>query len=93
MRVFKKDGGLRAGLAYYRAASLSARQNRELNTKGKLNMPVLALSADQGFIPDMAGPLRAYANEVRGVTIAQCGHFLPEEQPSAVAGELMAFFG
>lgn len=90
-RVFKKDGGLRAGLAYYRAASLSARQNRELNTKGKLKMPVLALSADQGSIPDMAGPLRAYANEVRGVTIAQCGHFLPEEQPSAVANELMGF--
>ncbi len=31
----KKEGGLRAGLAYHRAAALSARQNRELCTKGK----------------------------------------------------------
>lgn len=93
VRVFKKDGGLRAGLAYYRSADLSAQQNRELSTKGKLKMPVLALSADQGSIPDMAGPLRAFAEEVHGATITHCGHFLPEEQPDAVAGELTAFFG
>lgn len=93
LRVFTKEGGLRAGLAYYRAADLSARQNRELSARGKLRMPVLALSADQGSIPDMAAPLRAYADDVRGVTIAHCGHFLPEEQPGAVAGELQRFFG
>ncbi|WP_395065340.1 alpha/beta fold hydrolase [Paraburkholderia silvatlantica] len=93
LRVFTKEGGLRAGLAYYRAADVSARQNRELPTRGKLRMPVLALSADQGSIADMAGPLRDYADEVRGATIAWCGHFLPEEQPAAVAEELLRFFG
>lgn len=93
LRVFTKEGGLRAGLAYYRAADVSARQNRELSARGKLRMPVLALSADQGSIADMAGPLRHYANEVQGVTIAHCGHFLPEEQPAAVAEELLRFFG
>lgn len=93
VRVFTKDGGLRAGLAYYRAAALSAEQNRALSSKRKLSMPVLALSADQGSIPEMAGPLRAYADEVHGATIAHCGHFLPEEQPIAVAEELLRFFG
>lgn len=92
-RVFNREGGLRAGLAYYRSAALSARQNRELSTKGKLRMPVLALSADQGSIPDMAGPLRNYAEEVQGVTIMHCGHFLPEEQPAVVAGEMLRFIG
>lgn len=92
LRVFMKEGGLRAGLAYYRAAGLSARQNRELSTRGKLRMPVLALSADQGSIPDMAGPLRDYAHDVRGATVAHCGHFLPEEQPVAVSEELLSFF-
>ncbi|QNB15159.1 alpha/beta hydrolase [Paraburkholderia tropica] len=91
-RVFKKDGGLRAGLAYYRAAAESARQNRALSARGKLGMPVLALSADHGSIADMAAPLRPYAESVEGVMIAQCGHFLPEEQPVAVAAELMRFF-
>lgn len=93
LRVFIKDGGLRAGLAYYRAAALSAQQNRQLSAKGKLQMPVLALGSDQGSIADMASPLRAFAEEVHGGVIANCGHFLPEEQPAAVAGELNAFIG
>ena len=93
LRVFTKEGGLRAGLAFYRAADLSARQNRELSKRGKLQMPVLALSADQGSIPDMAAPLRDYADKVQGATIAHCGHFLPEEQPAAVAEALLHFFG
>ena len=92
LRVFKKAGGLRAGLAYYRAAALSAQQNRELNARGKLSVPVLALGADQGSIADMAAPLRAFATEVHGRTLAHCGHFLPEEQPERVAKELRAFF-
>ncbi|MEX3965811.1 alpha/beta fold hydrolase [Paraburkholderia sp. EG286B] len=93
LRVFTKEGGLRAGLAYYRAADVSARQNRELGSRGKLRMPVLALSADQGSIADMAGPLHLYADEVQGATLAHCGHFLPEEQPAAVAEALLRFFG
>ena len=93
LRVFKKDGGLRAGLAYYRAALLSAQQNRALAAKGKLTMPLLALGSDQGSISDMATPLRAFANDVQGGSIPFCGHFLPEEQPEAVARELLQFFG
>ncbi len=93
LRVFKKEGGLRAGLAYYRAASVSAQQNRALATQGKLAMPVLALGSDQGSISDMATPLRAFADDVRGGTIPFCGHFLPEEQPAVVARELLEFFG
>jgi hypothetical protein len=91
LRIFKKDGGLRAGLGYYRAAGLSAQQNRALCANGKLKTPVLALSSDHGSI-DMATPLKAFAEDVRGGTISFCGHYLPEEQPTAVAGELMAFF-
>ncbi|TKI05502.1 alpha/beta fold hydrolase [Martelella alba] len=92
LRVFVKEGGLRAGLAYYRAAEVSARQNQAQKAAGKLRMPMLAVSADQGSITDMAGPLRPFAENVRGVVIAHCGHFIPEEQPAALAGELRAFF-
>jgi microsomal epoxide hydrolase len=93
LRVFCKDGGLRAGLAYYRAAAQSAQQNREFAVRGKLRMPVLALGSDQGSIADMASPLEPFAADVQGGVLANCGHFLPEEQPAAVAGELAAFFG
>ncbi|NDL64205.1 alpha/beta fold hydrolase [Enterobacteriales bacterium SAP-6] len=92
LRIFKQDGALRAGLAYYREAAVSAAQNRRLSTGGKLTMPVLAMSADYGSIADMAAPLRAFAVNVQGVMMPHCGHFLPEEQPEAVARELAGFF-
>ena len=59
-----------------------------LSARGKLPMPILVLSADQGSIADMAAPLRTYAEEVRGGVVANCGHFIPEEQPEAAAREL-----
>lgn len=92
LRVFRKDGGLRAGLAYYRAAHLSARQNRALKERGPIQTPILALGADQGSIADMATPLRGTFANVTGHTIGRCGHFLAEEQPQAVADALGAFF-
>ena len=94
LRVFLQDGGLRAGLAFYRAFAASAAQNRAmLQERGKLPMPVLALGADQGSIADMVTPMRTVAESVTGGTIVACGHFVPEEQPAVVAAELMAFFG
>lgn len=92
LRVFVKDGGLRAGLAFYRTVALSAEQNRALGRDRKLPMPVLAIGADQGSIADMAGPLRGFAETVHGRTMAFCGHFIPEEQPVALARELAGFF-
>jgi microsomal epoxide hydrolase len=93
LRILTQPGALRAGLATYRAVQTSARQNRELGGEARLRMPLLALSADQGSIPDMAAPLRPWAEDVQGVCIADCGHFLPEEQPQAVAAALRGFFG
>lgn len=93
LRIFTQPGALRAGLASYRAAHVSARQNRDYAQQGRLRMPVLGMSADQGSIPDMAGPLRAIADDVHGVRIERCGHFLPEEQPDAVSAALTGFFG
>lgn len=92
LRILMKSGGLRAGLAYYRSAALSAQQNRELQANGKLSMPILAISAEQGSIPDIAAPLRPFAADVTGVVVPYCGHFLPEEQPEAIARELNDFF-
>jgi microsomal epoxide hydrolase len=91
-RIFIKDGGLRAGLAYYRAAALSAQQSRAPSAKGKLKMPVLTLTGDQGWSMDMTSSLKALAEDVRSSIVAHCGHFIPEEQPQAVADAMIAFF-
>jgi pimeloyl-ACP methyl ester carboxylesterase len=92
LRVYTAPGGLRAGLAFYRSTALSARQNRQMVADGKLSMPVLGLSADQGSIPDMAAAIAPFAADIVGETIARCGHFQPEEQPAAVAQTLAHFF-
>jgi len=92
VRIFSLPGALRAGLAFYRAASISAEQNRTLVRDGKLSMPVLAVSADQGSIPDMVAPLRPFADDLRGNTVSSSGHFIPEEQPEAVAQLFGEFF-
>jgi pimeloyl-ACP methyl ester carboxylesterase len=92
VRIFTMPGALRAGLAFYRAVGVSAEQNRALVRDGRLTMPVLAISADQGSISDMAGPLRPFADNLRGETVSSSGHFIPEEQPEAVARLLGGFF-
>ena len=92
LRIYGAPGGMRAGLAFYRSVARSAEQNRALAQNGKLTMPVLGLSADQGSIPDMSAILHAFAADVAGETLEDCGHFLPEEKPEAVADALTRFF-
>ncbi|AZO07842.1 alpha/beta fold hydrolase [Mesorhizobium sp. M3A.F.Ca.ET.080.04.2.1] len=92
LRVFLTNG-LKGGLSYYRAVSMSAEQNRALSAKGKLEMPVLAVRADQGSMPDLVAQLQKIATNVRGTAVEACGHYLAEEQPDALARELLGFFG
>jgi len=92
LRVFQQPGALRAGLAFYRAFEQSAEQNRQRASKGKLALPLLAVTADQGSIPDMATPLRAVAHQVSSETVLNCGHFIPDEQPERLAEILADFF-
>ncbi|MFU9135864.1 alpha/beta fold hydrolase [Erwinia tasmaniensis] len=91
-RIFTLPGALRAGLAFYRSAAHSAEQNKALAAGGKLTVPLLALSADQGSIPDMSVPLSPFFANVAGKTINRCGHFIQEEQPVAAAAEIKTFF-
>lgn len=91
LRVFLSNG-LKGGLAYYRAVSVSAEQNRALAQQPKLEMPVLAVRADQGSMPDLVAQLQKVASHVQGTAIESCGHYLAEEQPEALLRELLGFF-
>lgn len=92
-RLLQQKGAIRAGMATYREVTVSAAQNRALlKERGKLALPLLAVSADQGSITDMALPLREFAADVTGIKIAHCGHFIPDEQPQALAEALGEFF-
>ncbi|MBA0038732.1 alpha/beta hydrolase [Pantoea sp. BIGb0393] len=92
-RLLQQKGAIRAGMAAYREVTVSAAQNRDLlRERGKLTLPLLAISADQGSIADMALPLGEFAANVTGIKIAHCGHFIPDEQPQALAEALSEFF-
>jgi pimeloyl-ACP methyl ester carboxylesterase len=90
---FAADGGIHAGLAYYRAAALSAEQNRTLLETRRFTMPVLGVSAEFGSIPDMTAPVRPSADDARNITIPGSGHFIPDEQPELLAFALREFLG
>lgn len=91
-RILMQPGSLRASLAYYRACGESARQNQTLVKNGKVNVNVIAISSDQGTIPNMAEPLKAFVSNVQGVMIEDCGHYIPEEKPEELASLLSTFF-
>jgi pimeloyl-ACP methyl ester carboxylesterase len=86
-----RDGGLRASLAYYRDAASSARQNHASLRRRRLSVPVLGVSSDHGSIPDMAASISPYAENVTGAVISGAGHFIPDEQPAALARALTDF--
>ncbi|MGY4983036.1 alpha/beta fold hydrolase [Streptomyces sp. 900105755] len=85
------DGGLRASLAYYRDAAESARRNHQALNRQRLTVPVLGISSSHGSIPDMAASMRPWADNVTAVVVPDAGHYIPDEQPEAVAAALRGF--
>ncbi|WP_055498045.1 alpha/beta fold hydrolase [Streptomyces albus] len=85
------DGGLHASLAYYRDAGESARRNREALAARHLTLPVLGVSSSHGSIPDMAASISPWADDTTGIVVPDAGHFIPDEQPEAVAAALTDF--
>ncbi|MGW6359567.1 alpha/beta fold hydrolase [Streptomyces sp. NPDC055092] len=85
------EGGLRASLAYYRDAAESARKNHEALKRQHLTVPMLGISSSHGSIPDMAASISPWADDATGVVVPGAGHFIPDEQPDAVAAAIANF--
>lgn len=89
-RVYRQPGGLRAMLGYYRAVLKDMEQNDQLFAR-KLRLPILALGADQGSAPGIYKSMSELGDDVRGGNIADCGHYIPEEQPEVLSAKLIEF--
>ena len=85
------EGALRASLAYYRDAAKSARKNHQALERQHLKLPVLGISSSHGSIPDMAASISPWADDISGIVVPDAGHFIPDEQPEAVASALDDF--
>lgn len=90
--AMRQPGAARAMFSYYRTLFADAADNREFGRR-KLTMPVLAISADHGYPGGAERTMSQVAETVGEAKIADCGHYVPEEQPEALAGLLADFFG
>ncbi|CAM5713715.1 Alpha/beta hydrolase OS=Streptomyces alboniger OX=132473 GN=CP975_19270 PE=3 SV=1 [Streptomyces alboniger] len=94
VRAFSRPGALRASLDDYRAMEEdTALDDIDAAEGRRLAMPLLALWGSEG-LPVRLPTLeiwRAYADDVTGAEIPECGHFIPEEQPEALLAHLRPF--
>ncbi|KAL4736478.1 Alpha/Beta hydrolase protein [Aspergillus similis] len=90
IQAYSRPGAMSRGFEYYRAVETSAKQNLEF-AKTPLDIPVLALGGVSSVGSGMIQLVQNFATRVSGGAIDDCGHFLPEEQPSAVAHRLLEF--
>jgi haloacetate dehalogenase len=95
VRAFTRPGRLRAGFEDYRATltdDLPA-DEESFAAGRRLEMPVLALWGANGLVGGLpvADIWREYAHDVQADAVPDCGHFVAEERPEAVAARLMDF--
>jgi microsomal epoxide hydrolase len=93
VRCYAAPGGQRGGLGYYRAIFDDIQQNRAHATGKKLAMPVLAVGGADGLGVLMEQMMRNVADDVTGVVVPECGHYIPEEAPAFLAERVLAFLG
>lgn len=92
VRVNAAPGATRAALSYYRAAfSPEGLEQSRARTERRLDMPILAFGAETGVGGGLIETMRLVATDVRGGVFAECGHYMPEEAPRAVAEQVLKF--
>ncbi len=92
VRPLASLGGIRGAFAHIRAMPKSAEHNRSVSER-KLAMPLLAIGSAMSFGKHMEEGARQFADNVTGVVVERSGHWIPEERPAWLSGELIAFFG
>jgi pimeloyl-ACP methyl ester carboxylesterase len=89
VRAYAREGRMDAAFDYCRKIVDDMEFNKR-QFKSKLPIALLAVGGEYS-IPNMGDSLRPYFNGVRSVVIPDSGHFVPEEQPEALAKTLLTF--
>jgi pimeloyl-ACP methyl ester carboxylesterase len=92
LRYYADPDGWRAALQYYSTLDQDAADNRALLAGGRLlRMPTLGIDGEHDGRLSTA-TLAQIATDVCGTLIPGCKHWIPEEQPEALAQVLLEFF-
>jgi pimeloyl-ACP methyl ester carboxylesterase len=89
VHAYARDGRMDAAMDYCRQILADMQFNRA-HFKEKSPIPLLAVGG-QYAIPTMGDSLAPYFSDITPVVIADSGHFVPEEQPEALAAALVPF--
>jgi pimeloyl-ACP methyl ester carboxylesterase len=89
--LYARPGAMHSGFEQFHAFDQDAVDNKAFLAKGPLPMPVLAIGGEKSFGPLMAVVANAAATNVKGVVIADSGHWLMEEQPAATVAAIADF--
>ena len=90
--LYAQPGAMHAAFNQFAAFGQDAKDNQELLARnGKLKMPVLAVGGQGSFGTKMAETLRFTATDVQTLVIADAGHWLMEEQPTATVKGIRTF--
>jgi pimeloyl-ACP methyl ester carboxylesterase len=88
-QAYAREGRMDAAFDYCRKIVDDMEFNKKQFT-GKLTIPLQAVGGEHS-IPNMGESLKPYFENVTPVVIRDSGHFVPDEQPEALARELLAF--
>lgn len=91
LRTFATPDGIKGSLGVYRAIFETIQQTEPM-AETKIDTPVLCLGGEQSLGENTKKMLQQVANNVRGGAIANCGHFIPDEQPEKLLEQLFTFF-
>jgi pimeloyl-ACP methyl ester carboxylesterase len=81
---------LRGSFGQYRAWDANSAQNEQRKTR-KLTLPVLAMGGAKGIGEAVVDAMKLVADDVQGMIIPDCGHWLAEEAPDQMLAALTAF--
>jgi pimeloyl-ACP methyl ester carboxylesterase len=87
--AYAREGRMDAAFDYCRNIVADMDFNRK-QFKSKLPIRLMAVGGEHS-IPNMGESLEPYFESVTSVVIADSGHFVPEEQPEALAKALIGF--
>ena len=92
--LYAQPGAMHAAFSgQFGAFAQDAKDDQELLARGKLTMPILAIGGDHSFGTTMEVVAQAVGTSVKGLVIANAGHWLMEEQPQTTVAAIKAFLG
>jgi len=89
--LYSQAGAIPAFMNYYRQLWATGEQIRAHVARGKLAMPVLAWGGESSIGAGVRICFEQVAEHVDGGVIADCGHWIAEEQPAFVLNQIKEF--